>query len=154
MTSSTANATIDTVPALHMTRRFAAPREAVFKAWTHPKELAQWFGPAGITVPEINIDLRPGGSYKLLMVGEKSTHPLSGVYREIKAPERLVFTWIWGAGDLDGVEMLVTVEFEDTNDGGTLLTLTHEHLPSLEASEHHTQGWTGCFDSLQGHLAK
>jgi uncharacterized protein YndB with AHSA1/START domain len=154
MASSALNAAIDTVPALRMTRRFAAPREAVFKAWTDPDELAQWFGPAGITVPEINIDLRTGGAYNLLMVGEKSTHPLSGVYHEIKAPERLVFTWIWGAGDLDGIEMLVTVDFDDTADGGTLLTLTHERLPSVEAGEHHTQGWTGCFDSLQAYLVK
>jgi len=154
MASSTANVAMDTVPALRLTRSFSAPREAVFKAWTDPEELAKWFGPTGITARDVKVDLRPGGNYSLMMVGEKGTHPLSGVYREIKAPERLVFSWIWGAGDLDGVEMQVTVEFEDTKDGGTMLTLTHERLPSLEASEHHTQGWTGCLDSLQEYLAK
>ncbi len=154
MASTTATQDTATVPALRLTRRFAAPRQAVFDAWTKPEELSQWFGPKGISVHDAKVDVRSGGSYSLKMVGSESTHLVSGVYREVTSPERLVFSWIWGNGDFEGVEMQVTLEFEETKDGGTLLTLTHEHLPSPQASEHHNNGWLGCFDSLQEHLAK
>jgi uncharacterized protein YndB with AHSA1/START domain len=137
-----------------MTRRFAAPRETIFRAWTDPAELAQWFGPKGIEPREVKIDLRPGGRYSLTMHGTEGIYPLSGVYRDVKPPERLVFTWVWGHGDAEGLEMLVTIEFAETRDGGTLLTITHERLPNAEASEHHNQGWIGCLESLQEHLAR
>jgi len=149
-----ANADTTTVPALSITRRFAAPREAVFRAWTDPEELAQWFGPAGATARDVEVDLRPGGHYRMTLIESNGVHPLSGVYREVNAPERLVFSWIWGHGEIAGVEMQVTIDFEETKDGGTLLTLTHECLPSPLAREHHEQGWLGCLDSLQEHLAK
>lgn len=99
-------------------------------------------------------DLRPGGHYSLVMDESDGTHSLSGVYREITVPERLVFSWIWGHGALEGIEMQVTLDFEETKDGGTQLTLTHERLPSTLASEHHNQGWLGCLDCLQEYLAK
>ncbi len=153
MASTTETQETTPVPALHLTRRFAAPRQAVFDAWTKPEELSQWFGPMGATVLDANVDLRPGGHYNMMLVTSEGNHPLSGVYSEVSPPERLVFSWVWGFGALEGVEMQVTLEFEEAKDGGTLLTLTHERLPSALASEHHSQGWLGCFDSLQEHLA-
>ena len=149
-----ANTETTTVPALSITRRFAAPREAVFNAWTDPGELAQWFGPAGATAQDVEIDLRPGGHYRMTLIESNGVHPLSGVYSEVKSPERLVFSWVWGHGELTGVEMQVTLDFEETKDGGTLLTLTHERLPTPLAREHHEQGWVGCLDCLQERLAK
>lgn len=154
MANPMANTDTTTAPALSITRRFAAPREAVFRAWTDPGELAQWFGPAGVTVREVEVDLQPGGHYSLTMIGDNNVHALSGVYSEVKSPERLAFSWIWGDGEIAGVEMLVTIDFEETKDGGTLLTLTHERLPSPLAREHHEQGWLGCLDCLREHLAK
>ncbi len=149
-----ANTDTATVPALSLTRRFAAPREAVFRAWTDPEELTQWFGPAGATMRDVDVDLRPGGHYRMTLIESNNVHPVSGVYSEVKAPERLVFSWVWGHGEMAGVETLVTLDFKDTKDGGTLLTLTHERLPTPLAREHHEQGWTGCLDSLQERLAK
>lgn len=148
-----ANADTTTIPALHITRRFAAPRETIFRAWTDPAELAQWFGPKGIEAREVKIDLRPGGSYSLKMYGTEGIYPLSGVYREVMPPERLVFTWVWGHGEDDGIEMLVTIEFTETKDGGTLLTITHERLPNAETREHHNQGWNSTLDCLAAHIA-
>ena len=149
-----ANTETTTVPALSITRRFAAPREAVFNAWTDPGELTQWFGPAGVRVRDVEVDLRPGGHYSMMFTGSHGIHSVSGVYSEVKPPERLVFTWIWGDGEIAGVEMQVTIDFEETKDGGTLLTLTHERLPTPLAREHHEQGWVGCLDCLQERLAK
>ena len=53
-----------------ITRVFDAPRELVFKAWTEPDQVAQWFGPAGFETPRegVEIDLRVGGRYNLRMV--------------------------------------------------------------------------------------
>ena len=154
MATKTATAKSASIPALVLTRRFKAPREAVFRAWTRPEELAQWFGPKSISVRDVEIDLRPGGRYSLEMYEPDGVYPLSGVYREVKAPERLVFTWVWGHGDIAGVEMLVTLDFAESKDGGTLLTLTHERLPSQSARDRHEQGWTSTLDCLTEHLAR
>ena len=134
---------------LRLSRRIAAPRKAVFRAWTNPAELARWFGPASINAKKIKIDLRVGGAYSLEMHDDDgSVHPLSGVYREVQAPERLVFTWVWSQGDHAGLETLVTVEFREA-DGATELTLIHERLASEEAAGHHEKGWASSFDCLE-----
>src|SRR6266700_4700312 len=90
---------------LVITRIFDAPRELVFKVWTDPKHMAQWWGPQGFTNPVCEIDVRPGGALRIVMrapVGAQ--HPMRGVFREILEPERLVFTNI--AVDADGNHLL------------------------------------------------
>src|SRR5258708_29275739 len=77
---------------LVITRIFDAPRELVFKVWTDPKHLAQWWGPQGFTNPVCEIDLRPGGALRIVMrAPDGAEHPMTGIYREIVAPERLGF---------------------------------------------------------------
>ena len=138
---------------LRLERHFAATPEAVFRAWTDPKALAAWFGPQGVEARKVEVDLRPGGRYSLEMFeSDGGVHPLSGTYQEVTPPERLVMTWVWGHGELDGLEMLVTIELRAAK-GGTDLTLIHEKLPSDTAREKHEFGWTGCFDSLEQFLA-
>ena len=133
---------------LRLTHRFAAPREAVFRAWTSAEELAAWFGPTYASARKVEVDLRVNGRYSIeLHHQDGSIYPLSGSYLEILPPERLVFTWTWGAGELAGIETLVTMEFAELGDT-TELTLTHEGLPSETARDMHGQGWTACFTSL------
>ncbi len=134
--------------ALRLSRRLKAPREAVFRAFTDPVALAKWFGPEGVQVTNVKVDLRPGGTYSMVF-GEKDgeSHGLSGVYREISPPERLVMTWTWDHGDMAGMETLVTIEFGAAG-AETELTLTHEKLPSRNSLDMHTQGWTSTFDCL------
>jgi uncharacterized protein YndB with AHSA1/START domain len=75
-----------------LSRTIAAPRELVFKAWTDPKQMAQWWGPNMFTVPLIELDVRPGGAIRIDMRGPDGTvYPMSGVFREIAEPERLIF---------------------------------------------------------------
>src|ERR1700688_4411146 len=75
------------------TRVFDAPRGLVFKVWTDPKHVAQWWGPHGFTNPVCELDARPGGAIRIHMRGPDGTiYPMTGVYREIVEPERLVFT--------------------------------------------------------------
>src|SRR5258705_11639360 len=73
-----------------ITRLVGAPRELVFRAWTDPKHLAQWWGPRGFTNPVCEVDLRVGGALRIVMRAPNGTeYPMRGVFREIVAPERL-----------------------------------------------------------------
>jgi uncharacterized protein YndB with AHSA1/START domain len=78
---------------LIITRLFDAPRELVFKAWTEPERVAQWWGPHGFTSPICELDVRPGGAMLIHMRGpDGSVYLMRGVFHEIVAPEQLVFT--------------------------------------------------------------
>jgi len=71
---------------------FDAPRERVFRAWTDPQQLAQWWGPRGFTTQVCDVDVRPGGSLHIQVRSpEGSVFRTTGVYEEILEPERLVF---------------------------------------------------------------
>ena len=84
-----------------ITREFAAPRELVFKAWTDPKHLAQWWGPKGFTNPVCEWDARPGGKiYDVMRAPNGADYPMGGEFREIVPPERLVL--MCGALDAKG----------------------------------------------------
>src|SRR5260221_12772900 len=81
-------------------RVFKASPERVFNAWTDPAVLVKWWGPIGFTTPEFEFDLRSGGKWRTVMrAPDGSTHPVSGVYREIRPPTRLVITWAWEEAD-------------------------------------------------------
>ena len=133
---------------LHLTRTFPAPREKVFRAWTDPEELKKWWGPEGYETPTAEVDLRVGGAYRFGM--QKSPDGdifyLRGTYREVRPPERLVYTWRWEAEPELG-ETLVTVEFL-ARGGSTEVVLTHELFPSKEARDGHSRGWNSSLDRL------
>ena len=134
--------------ALRLSRRLKAPRETVFRAFTDPVALAKWFGPEGVNVTKVKVDLRPGGGYSMVFnASDGDSHSLSGAYREISPPERLVMTWVWDHGGMAGIETLVTIEFAEAG-AETELTLTHEKLPSQEFVDLHSQGWTSSFNCL------
>lgn len=77
---------------LVLTRSFDAPRELVFKVWTDPKHVAQWWGPHGFTTRIVEMDVRPGGAWRYAMRGpDGNDYPFDGVYVEVVEPERLVF---------------------------------------------------------------
>ena len=134
-----------------LNRVFAAPRDAVWRAWTEQAQVAAWMGPPGITSDVDVWDFRVGGRYHLIM-REDEDHPLGGQFLEIVEGERLAMTWTWEHGVLDGVEMLVELDFRDA-EGGTELVLTHTKLPTDIAQEKHAGGWQGCLDELAGHLS-
>lgn len=138
---------------LRLTRTFAAPREAVFRAFTDAAELVRWWGPEGFDVPELRLDPRPGGAWRTCMrAPDGALAYVGGVYREVRPPERLVMTWTWESDSMAGVETLVTLEFRDRGEG-TELVLTHEGLPRPEARDKHAEGWRGCLTCLERHLA-
>lgn len=134
-------------------RRFAAPRGRVFAALTEAEQLAKWMGPPGAQARKVQVDLRVGGAYSLELHGsEGAVYPLSGRYLEIAPPARLVQTWVWGAGDYEGLETRLTLELAEVP-GGTELTLTHEKLADETARDLHNEGWSGTLDRLEQLLA-
>jgi uncharacterized protein YndB with AHSA1/START domain len=140
---------IKTSQRLVIRRKFAAPRERVWAAWTEPEQMRQWAGPGEITVPEVEQDARVGGAYRIVMLkpdGER--WPVRGVFREVRKPERISYTWIWeeDSPELE-TETLVTVEFHDLGDE-TELVLTHEGFASDESRSGHQDGWNGALDKL------
>jgi uncharacterized protein YndB with AHSA1/START domain len=134
---------------LRLTRTFAAPREEVFRAWTDPAALKKWFAPGDdYATPNAEVDLRVGGRYRIQIQSPQGKfHTVVGVYREVKPPEKLVFTWSWAEGGMDIGETVVTVEFRDQGES-TELVLTHDRFPTTEARDDHRKGWTGCLDRL------
>ena len=137
---------------LEMRRRLPVPREEVYRAWTEPEQIRQWFCPVGFTVVESVVDLRTGGRYR---VGMKSSdgkvHTTTGVYQEISPPERLVYTWRWE--DPDALDTLVTVEFRDLGTE-TELILRHERFADAARRDSHLGGWTGCLQNFESYLGK
>jgi uncharacterized protein YndB with AHSA1/START domain len=110
---------------LTLTRVFDAPRELVFKAWTEPEHLKQWWGPRGFTTPACEVDLRVGGTWKIVMrfPDGVNEHTMQAVYREIVPPQRLSFSNI--ALDKDGTRLLeghTTITLEEVG-GRTKLTM-------------------------------
>src|SRR5665213_1489963 len=76
-----------------ITRALAAPRDLVFKAWTDAQHIAQWWGPRGFTNPVCEWKARPGQAIHVVMRAPNGTdYPMGGEFREIVAPERMVFT--------------------------------------------------------------
>jgi uncharacterized protein YndB with AHSA1/START domain len=136
--------------ALRIVRIIDAPREQVFRAWTEPEQLRSWWGPGAFTCPEAEVDLRPGGDYRLVMQPtEGEPFVLGGTYREVEPPVRLVYTWRWETGPAaDGSESLVTVEFEDRGEQ-TELALTHTHFPPGHGAAPYQMGWEGGLEKFE-----
>jgi len=132
-------------------REFAAPRELVFKAWTDPKHLAQWWGPKGFTNPVCEWDARPGGKiYDVMRAPNGVEHPMGGEFREIVAPGRLVLSC--GALDEKGnmrFEFLHTVTFVEQN-GKTTLTIRSRVTKTTAGANKYIGGFeTGMTLSLE-----
>jgi uncharacterized protein YndB with AHSA1/START domain len=143
--------TVATKPSLTIKRRFKVPPAKVFAAWTDPEKVKRWMGPGEVKVLSAENDARVGGRYRWVMQapdGEK--HDVSGVYREVVANEKLVFTWAWIS--TPERESLVTLTFKPDGDG-TLMTLLHEQFFDEKARDHHNQGWTSAVDKMEEYFS-
>lgn len=138
---------------LQVKRTFAAPRDRVFRAWTDAKQFALWFHPTtDYTTVITELDLRVGGAYSLEMHHKGGNiHTLRGTYKEVRPPEKLVFTWRWQREDASP-ESVVTVEFRDLG-SSTEVSLTHQNLINAEERAKHNEGWNGCLEQLAKYLA-
>jgi len=144
---------------LVITRVFDAPRELVWKVWTDPAHLAQWWGPKGFTNSRCEWNARPGGTIHIDMrAPDGVVYPMSGVVNEIIPPERLVF--VSSALDEKGKSMfdvLNTVTLKDQG-GKTALTLEARVLTTTARAPQHLKGmemgWNMSLDRLGEFLAQ
>lgn len=142
---------------LEVRRTFAALREKVFAAWTERKQLERWMCKdiASHDVHYRELDVRAGGRYVMEVrdTANGDFYAGQGAYREVKPPEKLVFTWSWTKRQPDGSdaplhpETQVTVEFF-ARGASTEVVLTHEIFRTVKDRDEHDQGWNGCFQML------
>jgi uncharacterized protein YndB with AHSA1/START domain len=137
-----------------VTRVFDAPRELVWKAWTDPAQLAQWWGPRGWSTDpaDVTMEIRPGGKFRISSVSDDGGAMTSeGVYREVVEPERLVLeeaaedSWHEGA-----VSVLTLTELPD---GRTEMVLHCTIHTTEEMAETAAGGINGAIDRLADLLA-
>ena len=146
---------------LVLTREIDAPPEKLFRAWTQPELLKQWFAPLPFTTPHAELDVRPGGSSVIVMRGPDGTdYPNRGVYLEVVENERLVttdaFTSAWQPSEKPFMTLILT--FEEIDGGKTRYTARVRHW-TVEDKEMHEkmgyhEGWGTCADQLAALVAR
>ena len=143
---------------VRLEREFDAPRALVFEAMSKPEYIKQWWGPRGSTLIQCDMDFRVGGAWRFVERGaDGSEHPFKGVYKEIDAPERVTWTFIYDVPPFDIYEAVETVTLTEIN-GRTKLVVDSAH-GSKEARDGHVQsgmekGAAETYDRLEELLAK
>jgi uncharacterized protein YndB with AHSA1/START domain len=121
------------VPTIKIIREFDAPRERVFRAWTDPDLYAQWIGPRSLTTKITKWAARTGGEWAFVNLQDgQEVASFYGSFHEVRAPERLVWTFTW-EGEPDGVSLEFTT-FEELPDRRTRVTGVSV-MDSFEARE-------------------
>jgi len=135
---------------LEIKRFINAPRERVYRAWTDPAQLKEWWGPEGVRTRKFSADTHVGGKYRWDLLNQEGEEmSVFGEYRELIPGKKIVFTWKWDDDDdWKPHNSVVTIELSD-RDGGTELTLIHEKLPSEASRDRHNEGWTSVLDRLE-----
>jgi uncharacterized protein YndB with AHSA1/START domain len=141
-------------PQISITRVFAAPRERVWREWTEPDRFADWFGGGDTQVPlaSVSMDVRKGGAWRATMLVGPGRREIrwKGEYREVVAPERLVFTL---SDRPDEVYALVTVVLTDLGDSRTEMRFSQRGGPPPDQWRRAKEGWSSFFDRIQARLA-
>ena len=133
---------------LHLERVLPAPRSQVFTMHVDPNQLARWWGPKGFTVPDLELDLRVGGAYRIAMQPpEGDRFFLTGEFRRVDPPAHLAYTFRWEPPDADDVETVVAISLEDLG-GSTHLGITHGPFATEARRALHEQAWTETLDRL------
>lgn len=145
---------------LVLTRLIDAPPEKVYRAWTDPALLKQWFAPQPYTTPRAELDVRPGGANLIIMRGpEGNDMPNRGVYLEVVPNRRLVitdaYTKAWEPAEKPFMTVILT--FDDEN-GKTRYTARVRHWNVADREAHESmgfhEGWGKCTDQLAALVTK
>jgi uncharacterized protein YndB with AHSA1/START domain len=118
-------------------RNMPAPREVVYQAWIEPQGIREWMCPGDAISAEAMLDVRVGGSYRIVMKSKERDYVHTGVYQVVEPNAKLVFTWTQ-----EGSEgtTLVTVEFLPRGEESELV-LTHERFAKADMAQRYQSGW-------------
>lgn len=136
-------------------RLFDAPRALVWKAFTDPRHLVAWMGPRDHPSILHEADVRPGGQWRGILRSKDGGRDLGqgGEYREVRAPDRLAFTFYWDQEDGSrGPETLVEIDFAERGKQ-TLMTFRQGVFNTNSNRDGHGYGWNSTFDRLADYLA-
>ena len=132
-------------------RRMPAPREVVFQAWIDPEGIREWMCPGDAVSAEATLDVRVGGSYRIVMKTKDRDHVQTGTYQVVEPPAKLVFTW---SGVDNAAEVtLVTVELFAQGDESELV-LTHERFTKSDVARRYENGWGTIADKFAAYLSR
>jgi uncharacterized protein YndB with AHSA1/START domain len=139
---------------LHIERTLPAPRARVYRAFTEPARMMNWFGPHGFEATHVTLDVRVGGAWRGGMRGRDGVELVaSGVYREVVENERLVFTYAWEEGGVRGHETLCKLELSDAGEQ-TRLLFSQGPFATPESARDHQGGWGEAFEKLAARVSK
>ncbi len=140
-----------------LVRTIAAPVAEVFRAWTDPALMRRWLAPAFCKVAEVSADARPGGTYRIVVVGPfGGRHVTTGEYREVVQNKRLVQTWVLEGKDpvVDRYPTLLTVEFRGAGPSSTEITIRQDQLLTRADRSGNRMGWRLCLNKLDALLKR
>ncbi len=139
-------------PALALSRHYPVAPEKVWRAWTDPRALKQWFGPGGPQpVSVADLDLRAGGRFRFVFGGpDGNEHEATGAYKEVRPHSKLVFSWCWPRTTPDRVSQ-ITILLR-AQGGGTDMEFRQEQFFDEAARDGHLRGWGETFIKLEAFL--
>ena len=119
-------------------RRMPAPREIVYAAWIDPEGIREWMCPGDVVSAEAALDVRVGGSFRIIMRAKDRVHEDTGTYQVVDPPAKLSFTW---SGLENTAEItLVSVEFIAHGQESDLV-ITHEAFTKPDLAQRYEMGW-------------
>jgi uncharacterized protein YndB with AHSA1/START domain len=131
-------------------RTIRATAQQLFEAWTQPEHLIKWWGPRPVICVDAQIDLRPGGTYRIAnQLPDGTVLWISGEFEIIEPNRKLVYSWRAGA-ETSGVER-VTVQFEQRGNSTEVIVI-HERIPDRTTRDRHQDGWDGCLTGLAAYF--
>lgn len=134
-------------PSLTLKRRLKARPATVWRAWTEPGQIMQWWGTRDAETLVAELDLRVGGRFHIAFrTPDGERHDVGGIYSEVVLHERLVFSWAWRT--TPERESQVTLTLKSDGDG-TILTLHHALFFDEKARDDHRDGWSEALDRLE-----
>jgi uncharacterized protein YndB with AHSA1/START domain len=135
-----------------LSRIIQASPQRVFEAMTDPEQVAAWWGPKGFSCPEVTLDVRVGGGYRIAMQPpEGELFHLVGEYIDVQPPFRLAYTFRWEPPDPDDRETVARLALHE-RDSATEVLLSQGPFATEARRELHEAGWTESLARLAGHL--
>ena len=132
-------------------RRMPAPREIVYEAWINANGIHEWMCPGDVVSAEATLDVRVGGSFRIVMKSKDREYVHIGTYQVVEPPSKLVFTW--SAPETSSEMTLVTVEFLPHGEESELVVM-HERFPRADAAQRYENGWATIAEKLGAYLPR